>query len=304
MTRTQPSKSLTPLEQVELKLLGLIGIRRFRDILLWIEKLQHRKKGDINKNYHLDSLSGKSVGEYKRFLRYNASFHVNAIIVLLAGIIYIRITDCFSGVSAPIKIVIGSFVLLVFLFNLYCLLLQRYNALRVRRCLQTYMAKKAKRIDHAMEVFESIIPFIYTRETARDDATRIDSILAELSSRKTLFLSKEDYPMLDRIDKAVTGLNNPYTYISESYDHLEQCTIGDLVRQSRYSGNVYGKVECRADALSGNGSRLLHIEAIVTEDKPSEEMFRHLFGLNPPAKILERFEALTLALRLFENEDA
>ena len=59
----------------ELKFLELIGIRHFKQFILLIEKIRHRKDAKKNDNYHVRSGSLGDLSSFTGYLWYNTLLH-------------------------------------------------------------------------------------------------------------------------------------------------------------------------------------------------------------------------------------
>ena len=119
-------EELRRINEYELALYRRLGIRKFRDLTFLLEKLRHRKDSLRNSNYHLQQMSFTGAKRHYMYLSYNALVHMTGLIMAIALILLRRIVgyrwtpaDC--GLSAAV------------VTNIYCIMLQRYNALRIRK---------------------------------------------------------------------------------------------------------------------------------------------------------------------------
>lgn len=110
----------------EIRLLEGLGIRRFRQLLLALERYRHRKDGGRNGNYHLERGTAEAVSGFDGYLLYHSLLH-------LAAILLLAVPACVLHAAVPRLHWADGILLLLFLLNLYCLLLQRYTFLRIRR---------------------------------------------------------------------------------------------------------------------------------------------------------------------------
>lgn len=123
---------------MEIKLYEKIGVRHFKNFLMWLEaKLIPNPEYRKVFNYNLMSRNLTSVKQFKKMLILNGSVHS-------VGVIY-----CFLMIIASIRLKIFFSLstlafIAVFMVNLYCVLLQRYNWIRINKVL-----KKKKLIDES-----------------------------------------------------------------------------------------------------------------------------------------------------------
>ena len=117
-------KALREGERAELRLYRALGIEPFRRLMFAVERLRHRRDGARNANYHLTESAPGALAGAMPFLRYNGALHAVALTaLLLALLLWRRFTDVSWLWELP-------FWLLAAL-DLWCLMLQRYNAIRI-----------------------------------------------------------------------------------------------------------------------------------------------------------------------------
>lgn len=111
---------------MEMRFYEKIGVRQWKKLVLWlmaqiIRNSEYRRGG----NYYLESYNLKAVDDFKKQLWFNAKIHIFAIIL---NIICLCTTSNIISFSALIQVIL-------FFINLYCIMLQRYNYLRIKRVL-------------------------------------------------------------------------------------------------------------------------------------------------------------------------
>lgn len=120
---------------MEMKFYRKIGVLQWKKFVLWlmskfIRDPEMRKGG----NYYLRRISLSAVKDFKKALWFNGTIHA---IGTLFGILAIR--DCVitnNIISAGMVINI-----IAFFINLYCVMLQRYNWLRIKKVLNKVALK-------------------------------------------------------------------------------------------------------------------------------------------------------------------
>lgn len=118
---------------MEMEFYKKIGVLQWKKFVLWlmskrIRNPEKRKGG----NYYLERIDLNSVRDFKGTLWYNGVIHafgaICGIIAIIDIIGWIRINNIFSIVMLIINIIF-------FIVNLYCVMLQRYNWLRIKKVL-------------------------------------------------------------------------------------------------------------------------------------------------------------------------
>ena len=126
------------INEYELAFYRRLGIRKFRDLTFRLERWKHRKDALRNSNYHLQQLSYRGAQRHYMYLSYNALIHLMGLVmaimlILLRRAAGYRWTLADLGLSAAV------------LTNIYCIMLQRYNALRIRKYRYTLCKRIKKR---------------------------------------------------------------------------------------------------------------------------------------------------------------
>lgn len=142
------------LRSLEKRFYEIIGIKRFRkmafvsrDLFFSFLGLNKEERNDMlyskdnESNYTINGgLSIENIKDFKRMLRFNAIIHSLALIACFPAMRYI-----IMGQVTPLALIA---IMPPFLVNLYCVLLQRYNHIRINEVIekhQKYEALKAKR---------------------------------------------------------------------------------------------------------------------------------------------------------------
>lgn len=127
-------------EDLELKIYKTLGVKHFRNLAFKLEKLIHIKDKKKNINYHINDCKDLvSVDKFKKYLYYNGFIHVKNLIFGSVGLALMII------LNASIVPVIALSTLL--LKDAYCVMLQRYNWIRITRHEEKLKARERKRID-------------------------------------------------------------------------------------------------------------------------------------------------------------
>ena len=94
-----------------------------------IEALKHRKDGKRNANYHLKGMSVSSLRDYFGHIRHNTIRHLESLAVVALYFVVTRL-------SGNIWLIADIAMYALIVFNLYCIMLQRYTYIRIQKLLE------------------------------------------------------------------------------------------------------------------------------------------------------------------------
>lgn len=138
------------LNRIELRVYELLGIRLFRKAILVFEKIRHLRDGDRNENYHPKNTSLTTIESFSGYLIYNALFHIVSIALV---IVYFAITISMQLRYLGIDIV----MYIVVVFDLYCLMLQRYIHLKFKLHSIKVREKRDKQLQKAIKMIQPLL---------------------------------------------------------------------------------------------------------------------------------------------------
>ena len=132
---------LNKLRNVEKKFYEIIGIKIFRKMafalrifLFSFNKLsKEERKRILNEpsNYNMKKGNGiQDLRDFKDELKFNSRVHIIGVIVCLVGFVF-----TFSNPSLVVANIIWLFFLIL---NAYCVMLQRYNLIRIHEAEEKY----------------------------------------------------------------------------------------------------------------------------------------------------------------------
>ena len=131
-------------QKFEVKIYELLGIKLFKKAVFKLEKIIHRKDGKKNINYHIkNSNDMESVDNFKKFLYYNGAIHTKNLIFDIPVIILMIVFRYNLILIVPI--------MLWSIKDIYCIMLQRYNWLKINGFEEKLEVRKNKRIERRVE---------------------------------------------------------------------------------------------------------------------------------------------------------
>ena len=176
---------------MELKLYELLGIRFFQKLVFILEKIIHWKDKKQNQNYHFSN-KGKEK-DFERYLLYNASIHIRNIVILTG---YFFLKAIFWKLTKG-DVIIGLF----FLKDVYCVMLQRYNYLRIK----DYVKKREKihdlKIDKQIKRINKNERNIYEVKYKEEDLILVYKLINAIEGKEYLVLTEKDEKSLERLNQ-------------------------------------------------------------------------------------------------------
>ena len=201
-------------EDLELKIYKALGVKYFRNLAFKLEKLIHIKDKKKNINYHINDCKDLvSIDKFKKYLYYNGFIHVKNLIFGSVGLALMII------LNASVVPVIALSTLL--LKDAYCVMLQRYNWIRITRHEEKLKARERKRIDKVKSNIdkEKVEEVIINNKVSREELIR--EIQALRNYLKSCNKGVEEVgPSLDSIQEMLVKSMNKREYI-ETSDHYD-----------------------------------------------------------------------------------
>ena len=282
-------------QKIELDLYRKMGIRAFRDFVFAIEGWKHRKDQGKNSNYHLKRMSGSGVFLHRVYLSYNALIHMTGIVlacmILTARrLLSLRWGPADWGMCAAV------------LSNIYCIMLQRYNALRIEQYELALNERKQKREDKNAAILNERIPPSYDPQQLQSDLQWLRTMEEALRLRQDFRIcGEEDAARLDRLAAWTECAGVPYR--STKIVRLAPLRPKEYVKKGSF---LYSGTEKRAALLQDRCGRaqesVLRSFAIITEEEKCERAFRRLFPSSSKEVITEVIETLNRAGAIHEQQ--
>lgn len=183
------------MRDLELKFYKKLGIRKFRDILIKTVYLlflpffiifkvpKEKRKNTFYKfqtNYFMEKGNGlKDLKSFKKWLYINAGIHIYALV------------PCIRSLLTGTFIIEIPFIIL----NLYCIMLQRYNYIRIDNTIKKYEDIEKKKICSIKEeikdnIEETHISIYSPKKKINESDKTLDNVLDNLSLKSLRELKK------------------------------------------------------------------------------------------------------------------
>lgn len=176
-------------EKKELKVYELLGIKTFRKMVfkfcriiatpftLLIPKEERKKFLDELKiiNYNIGGYSSKNLHAFKKYLFLNSAIHVFALLYCIPAFLKVigGTASFFMSIIIPILIVINS----------YCIILQRYNYIRIKQVIKKitpYEEKQKTKIKEQIKELERSLDshtYVIIKKNNQEKEVAIDELM-------------------------------------------------------------------------------------------------------------------------------
>ena len=292
-------QGLSQINEYELALYIRLGIRRFRDFIFGLERWKYRGDTLRNSNYHLQQLSYEGAKRHYMYLSYNAFVHFFSLVTAALILLLKRITGIRWGI-------VDGGILVVVVLNIYCIMLQRYNALRLKKYRFSFYKRMKKREEKNACILRNKIPKGVELTEAVKDVEWICGLEEAVKGSEVFVIEREeDTERLRRLARwyeqaGITG--RIVKQISANTPDAE-----GPVRQYR-SPALYSKAERDARLLRralGKEERNDKLSCcIIVIGSDNIRAFNSLFPAGSEEMIVETVETLRMAIAQPESEAA
>lgn len=268
--RRKSTKSFNDILILKIKIYEIIGIKWFKNFLLLIESIKHKN----NVNYHFANISITSCKKFSGYLIYNTFIHLlSLLIVLVCAFLSIYLKMYYFWIEI-------LFVLL-FLFNVYCILLQRYTYLKI-----LLVVNKAKKIRNKQieKYSKKILPILQNKnkEELIEENDMLLKINSVVKNGTTIVFSDSDLTLLRRLGEIVNTINL-FPHIT-SNKLMNNLTFSQLMKETKYNTKVDSKVEKRVSKLQdllkiNKKNNVLFNFTFITNSHECEEAICSLFPI-------------------------
>lgn len=277
-------------QQNETHIYHFLGVKYFCKGILWFEKIKNHKTDKKNENYHLSAIDIISLEKHKGFLLYNALLHSVSIFFIIVYCVLASI----ARLNNPVMDIIMTILLLL---NIYCIILQRTNYLRIKKCFGRYYKYLYDRLSY----FDTeIVKRIYI-----NDPSILISDYKVICKLKNAFDGKSDYYIgiadidnLKRIHKCAEALKQ-----RKNNRQIDAISENSLLEQCNSIKGPYTLLQRQVDYLQRKfrvvGRKMLDKTAIITENAECEMLYKKIV---PEDTVSNYCHVFVLLHVLFSNE--
>lgn len=176
---------------VRLRIYQGLGVKGFKRLALLLEKYLHRENGGWNENYHPQELTQKGMREYIWYLKCNSLTHCISLAALAVFCIIVHIKDLWG----PLPIL---FIVLLSIFNVYCIALQRYNYLKMVRFSKARKEAEEKKFSHACARIRKSAEEILRSEDYEKDLLFLSRVEKVFLEGEECVVDEKDMPSMER----------------------------------------------------------------------------------------------------------
>ena len=235
-------------EKFEVRLYKRLGIEHFKNATFKLEKIIHFKDKGKNINYHMKTIDEKGAEDFKKFLFYNGSIHVRNSIILTA---VLTIKFAFFPTTSFFDIILNIILILNLTKDLYCVMLQRYNYIRLNELIE--VLKKRKEIIAEKEalkiekvVSERSLNLSLNENEKETDLALITKLQLFLSNNANIVIDENDIESLKRIRDFLRLYNaNIHPEGNKGSNRIEIPFSEDTTliksKKSRFKGTLFSK---------------------------------------------------------------
>lgn len=259
-------KELDKQNSFELRMYRLLGVNQFRKLILTFGKIRHLKDKSKNENYHPSNFDIFSLERYNGFLLYNAFLHC---VSLLFTVLYVAL----STAIAFRNLFMDLGIIFLTLLNVYCIMLQRSNYLKLKECRNKYLKRFLKLANSCPK---ETIRKVYASEPQKlqTDYKVFCRLREAFEGQADCIITNDDVESLQRISTCVESAGAK----KSNHKNKKISTVG-LLKQCT-SSRPYTMLQMQADWLQRlfgvSGRKMLDRTAIITGDAECEKLYREL----------------------------
>ena len=266
-----------------MKLYRLLGIRWFQSACFALENWKHRKDGGTHSNYHIRQFSDAGISGHYAYLSFNVTVHLVSLLLLIVHVVIICLVGFRHGFW---EIGVVFFALL----NMYCILLQRYNALRFKKFRLQFLKHREMRIQKNVRMLQNDVPETVSKEEMEQDLIWLSEMKRAVTNGNDFLIAGEDANRLRRLNAWRMYAGIKWHYGRKKIDaRIRENAPERETEKSVFP--LYTRKDVKTDWIWRHVSRgkknLLKSFALITADAQSERAFQELFEEDSEDRILE-----------------
>lgn len=191
-------KSICKFERI---LYIILGVEVFRRLVFLLEKIVHLKDKGQNQNYHIDGYNTISTNKFIKFLFFNGAIHAKNLIII---IIYFLIKAILNSLDL-FSFEIYDFIILAFgIKDLYCIMLQRYNYIRIILFNIKYNKQKDAQLERKSKRIKENLSDVYDKQFINKDLELINRLQNAIQNNEFIEIKEADIDSIDRLSKILS----------------------------------------------------------------------------------------------------
>ena len=188
----------------EMRIYELLGVKAFQKLVFMLEKLIHFKDKERNLNYHFRGLDTEALDAFVKYLFYNSSIHARNLLYF-AG--YVVIFFVFRRSVKWFDIA----ALLLALKDAYCVMLQRYNYLRIAELKKLAEQRREYRIQRRVKRLRERFDQVYDAEHIDEDLAFVRRMKQQIADGENVVIGETERGILERLSCVLNVENSGST---------------------------------------------------------------------------------------------
>lgn len=188
----------------EMRIYELLGVKAFQKLVFMLEKLIHFKDKERNLNYHFRGLDAEALDAFVKYLFYNGSIHARNLLYF-AG--YVAIFFVFRRSVKWFDIA----ALLLALKDAYCVMLQRYNYLRIAELKKLAEQRREYRIQRRVKRLRERFDQVYDAEHIDEDLAFVRRMKQQIVNGENVVIGEMERGILERLSCVLNAENSGST---------------------------------------------------------------------------------------------
>lgn len=208
-------------ESFEILIYKCIGVLWFKKIVLCFEKMLYVNRGYSLMNYHPEKMTTEGIKNFFWQLLYNCTLHITSIVFSL---LYFSIT--FIG---KVKIMpLNAIVLMMIIFNLYCIFLQRYIYLKMRKVLIKKEDILKQQYNLKIKKLDEMAAIHISEKLHKETLELIDRVERVFLKNCSCIINEEDLYVLEHMKEILCNVDMKIRTIS----------FGEIVNEVSIDGGI------------------------------------------------------------------
>ncbi|MGN0679548.1 MAG: hypothetical protein ACI4JS_07795 [Oscillospiraceae bacterium] len=291
-------EKFSKLNQFEIRLYRLVGVTAFRKIVLYVERLVHFKDRGRNSNYHPKKMSIPAIERFNCFLVFNSTLHILSLLLT----VFVYFVSCRTDSHSLLIYIVSALLVLI---NLYCVMLQRFNFLMLKKFRQKEWKKINRNTKHRVNLMKEQGRHLldtYSDADRGQDLRLIERLHNCFYKEVDCVIGVGDIPSLERMASLIS------LTVSDS---PKKCPggngatkISELIGDARRDFSIYSDTGRRASTLMKlfgyRGRQVYGRICLVTENSDCESLFKQIF---PVDSVECWFSTLNALKQIIEKRD-
>lgn len=178
--------------RVEMRIYELLGVKVFQKMAFALEKLIHIKDKGRNTNYHFRGLDVEAIDAFVKYLFYNGSIHARNLVYFA---VYVLIFLIFRRRVRWFDVL----VLVLAIKDAYCVMLQRYNFLRITELKKLAEQRRERRINRKVNQLKERFDKTYDAQYVEEDLAFVQRIKQQIANGENVVIEDNERAILDRL---------------------------------------------------------------------------------------------------------